>query len=139
MSQQDKGKQSKNNPRVIKCVQNIHNRITKCLKINKAKHQINSNILSHGCIIIIITTRQMIVIETFLDVQQALLHTEVNKVNLLLHRTHAPLERCQGSQNLSIACIMLWRRRSSMRRGCYIRHLNMNRRRLRSFIMIFTP
>jgi glycyl-tRNA synthetase beta subunit len=90
MSQQDKGKQSKNNSRVIKCVQNIHNRITKCLKIKKAKHQIISNILSHGCIILVIIARWKMVLETLLDVQLALLYTEVNRVNLLLHRTHAP-------------------------------------------------
>jgi hypothetical protein len=68
MSQQDKGKQSKNNPRVIKCVQNIHNKIAKCLKINKAKHQKNSNIHNHGCIILVITARWMMVLETLLDV-----------------------------------------------------------------------
>jgi hypothetical protein len=37
MSQQDKGKQSKNNPRVIKCLQIIQNKIVKCLKINQNK------------------------------------------------------------------------------------------------------
>jgi hypothetical protein len=32
----------------------------------------------------------MMVLETLLDVQLALLHMEVNRVNLLLHRTHSP-------------------------------------------------
>jgi len=91
-------KQSKNNLRFIKCLQNIHNKITKCLKINKAKHQINSNILSHGCIILVITARWMMVLETLLDVQLSLLHTEVTRVNLLLHRTHAPCRDAKATK-----------------------------------------
>jgi len=93
LSQQDKGKQSKNNQRFIKCLQIIQNRIIKCLKINKTEHQINSNILTHGCIILIIIARRMMVLETLLDVQLALLHTEVNRVNLLLHRGNSLLHR----------------------------------------------
>jgi len=64
---------------------------------NKAKHK-NSIILSHGWMILFIIARWMMVLETLLDVQLALLHPEVNKVNLLLHsennllhRTHTPL------------------------------------------------
>jgi hypothetical protein len=43
MSQQDKGKQSKNNPRVKNCLQNIQNKKIKYNKINKNKapHKIN--------------------------------------------------------------------------------------------------
>jgi len=81
-----------------KCLQNIQNIKIKCLKINKNKHHIKSIIISHGCIILIITAGQMMVLETLLDVQLALLHMEVNRVNLLLHsrnsqlhRAHAPL------------------------------------------------
>jgi len=35
MSQQDKGKQSKNNPRVQECLQIIQNNKIKCLKIKQ--------------------------------------------------------------------------------------------------------
>jgi len=48
--------------------------------------------------ILVITARWMMVLKTLLDVQLALLHPEVDKVNLLqhsvnslLHRTHTPL------------------------------------------------
>jgi len=65
---------------------------------NKAKHQIKSMILGHGWMILVITARRMMVLEKLLDVQLALLHSEVNRVNLLLHiennllhRTHTPL------------------------------------------------
>jgi hypothetical protein len=42
---------------------------------NKSKHQIKSIILSHGLMTLVITARQMMVLETLLDVQLALLHT----------------------------------------------------------------
>jgi hypothetical protein len=55
-------------------------------------------ILGHGWMILVITARRMMVLEKLLDVQLALLHSEVNRVNLLLHiennllhRTHTPL------------------------------------------------
>jgi len=38
-------------------------------------------------IILIITAGWMMVLETLLDVQLALLHMEVNRVNLLLHKS----------------------------------------------------
>jgi hypothetical protein len=46
-------------------------------------------------------------LKTLLDVKLALLHSEVDKANLPLHRTHTPLNRLQGSQNLSKSCIIL--------------------------------
>jgi hypothetical protein len=59
----------------------------------------------------------MMVLETLLDVKLALLHSEVDRANLPLNRTHIPLNRIQRSQNLSKSCIILWRQRSSLRRG----------------------
>jgi hypothetical protein len=65
---------------------------------NKAKNQLKSIILSHGWMILVITARWMMVLETLLDVQLALLHTEIDRMNLLLlrvntllYRTHSPL------------------------------------------------
>jgi len=62
---------------------------------NKAKNQLKSIILSHGWMILVITARWMMVLETLLDVQ---LHTEIDRMNLLLlrvntllYRTHSPL------------------------------------------------
>jgi hypothetical protein len=81
----------------------------------------------------------MMVLETLLDVELALLHLEVDRMNLPLDRTHTPLNRIQGSQNLSKSCIILWRRRSSLRRGSSSRYLKLNRRKLRSFILTFMP
>jgi hypothetical protein len=73
---------------------------------NKSKHQIKSIILSHGWMILVITARWIMVLETLLDVQLALLHTEIDRVNLqlhrvntLLHRTHTP---CRDSKAAKI-------------------------------------
>jgi hypothetical protein len=41
---------------------------------------------------ILVTTSQMMVLDTLLDIQLTLLHTEVNKVNHPLHRTHTSLQ-----------------------------------------------
>jgi hypothetical protein len=60
---------------------------------NKAKHKIKSINLSHRWMILVITARRMMVLETLLDVQLALLYTEIDKVNLLLHRVNTLLHR----------------------------------------------
>jgi len=52
---------------------------------NKSKHQIKSIILNHGWMILEIIARRMMVLKTLLDVQLALLHTEIDRVNRLLH------------------------------------------------------
>jgi hypothetical protein len=41
---------------------------------------------------VLVITSRMMVLETLLDIQLALLHTEVNKVNHLLHRTHTSMK-----------------------------------------------
>jgi 50S ribosomal subunit-associated GTPase HflX len=65
---------------------------------NKSRHQIKSIILNHGWMILEIIARRMMVLKTLLDVQLALLHTEIDRVNrllhgvnILMHRTHTPL------------------------------------------------
>jgi hypothetical protein len=62
-----------------------------CFKINN-QAQNKSSHLSHRRIILIITAGWMMALETPLDVQLALLHMEVNRVNLLLHRSKALLQ-----------------------------------------------
>jgi hypothetical protein len=42
---------------------------------------------------LVITARQMMVLETLLDVQLALLHTEIDRVNPLLHRVNNLLHK----------------------------------------------
>jgi hypothetical protein len=70
---------------------------------------------------------------------------EVNRVNLLLHTrncqlhgVHAALKCNQSLQYLSIANILLWRWRSSLRRGCHIRYCYMNMRGLWIIILIIS-
>jgi hypothetical protein len=43
--------------------------------------------------ILVISARWMMVLETLLDVQLVLLHTKIDKVNLLLHRVNILLHR----------------------------------------------
>jgi hypothetical protein len=66
MSQQDKGKQSKKISKSLKKITKYPKHKEKCLKITK--HHIKSIILSHKCIILIITVGWMMVLETLLDV-----------------------------------------------------------------------
>jgi hypothetical protein len=87
----------------------------------------------------------MMMPETLLDVQLALLHMVVNRENFLqhwwncqLHRAHASLKCNQSLQYLSIASILLWRWRSSLRRGYHIRYCYMNMRRLWIIILIIS-
>jgi len=86
MSQQDKGKQSNKYPRV-----KMFNKLSKkkqCLKINKNQtYKKKPSSLSHRRIILVITATAgwMMVLEALSDVQLPLLHTEVYRVNLLLH------------------------------------------------------
>jgi hypothetical protein len=49
--------------------------------------------------ILVITARRMMVLETLLDVQLALLHTEIDRVNLLLHRTHTPCKDSKAAKS----------------------------------------
>jgi hypothetical protein len=42
---------------------------------------------------ILVIRGQMMVLETLLNVKLALLHSEVDRVNLPLHRTHTSLKR----------------------------------------------
>jgi hypothetical protein len=86
---------------------------------------------------IIVIMGWMMMLKTLLDVKLALLHSEVDRANLLLHRTHSPLNRLQGSHNLSKSCIILWRLRSNLRRGSSSRYLKLNW--WRSFILTFMP
>jgi hypothetical protein len=79
------------------------------------------------------------VLETLLDVKLALLHFEIDRVDLLLNRTDIALNKIQCSHNLSLSYIILWRWRSSLRRGSSGRQLKLNRRSLRSFILTFMP
>jgi hypothetical protein len=55
--------------------------------------------------ILIITAKRMMVLETLLDVRLALLHPNVDRVNLLLHsensllhRTHTPYRDAKASK-----------------------------------------
>jgi hypothetical protein len=41
---------------------------------------------------ILVITSRMMVLETLLDLQLALLHTEINRVNHPLHRTYTSLK-----------------------------------------------
>jgi len=91
--------------------------------------------------------------KTLLDVQLALLHAKVDRVNLLLHDingllhrrhsqlhgTHASLKCSQSLQHLSITSILLWRWWSSLRRGWHIRYCYMNMRGLWIIILIVLP
>jgi hypothetical protein len=61
-------------------------------KSNKThKKKKKSILLNKGRMILIITSR-MIVLETFLDIQLALLHMDVNRVNHPLYRTHTSMQ-----------------------------------------------
>jgi hypothetical protein len=56
--------------------------------------------------ILVITARRMMVLETLLDVQLALLHTKIDRVNLLLYRVNILLHRtytpCRDSKAAKI-------------------------------------
>jgi hypothetical protein len=43
--------------------------------------------------ILVITARRMMVLETLLNVQLALVHSEIDRVNLLLHRVNIRMYR----------------------------------------------
>jgi hypothetical protein len=64
-----------------------------CLKINKNQAQNKSRGLSHRRIVLIIIAGRMMMPETLLDVQLALLHAEVDRVNLLLHDRNGLLHK----------------------------------------------
>jgi len=85
-------------------------------------------------------------LETLLDVHLALLPTDVDRVNLLLHRrkcqlhsAHAALKCSQSLQYMSIAGILLWRWRSILRRRCHIKYCYMDGKGLWNIIQIITP
>jgi hypothetical protein len=50
-----------------------------------------SGCICHRCIVHIITARWVMMSETLLDVQLALLHSEVDRMNLLLQRRKSQL------------------------------------------------
>jgi hypothetical protein len=124
-----------------------------CLKINKNQAQTKSRSLNHRRIVLIITVGRMMMPKTLLDVQLALLHAKVDRVNLLLHDingllhrrhsqlhgTHASLKCNQSLHYLSITCILLWRWQSSLRRGCHIKYCYMNMRGLWIIILTVSP
>jgi len=62
-------------------------------KSNKTprKKKKKSILLSKGRMILFITSRMML-LETLLDIQLELLHTEVNRVNHPLHQTHTSMK-----------------------------------------------
>jgi hypothetical protein len=61
----------------------------------QSKREIKSNILRHGCsprcIILIITTARMMILQALLKVQLVFLYTQVDGVYLLLHGGHSHL------------------------------------------------
>jgi len=64
-----------------------------CLKINKNQAHNKSRGLSHRRIVLIIIAGRMMMPETLLDVQLALLHAEVDRVNLLLYDRNGLLHK----------------------------------------------
>jgi len=67
------------------------------------RRESKSNILSHGsspsCIILIITTARMMILQALLKVQQVLVYTQVDGVYLLLHGGHSHLHSAHSPLN----------------------------------------
>jgi hypothetical protein len=59
---------------------------------NESNKTPKKSILLSKCRMIVVITRRMMVLEILLDIQLALLHMEVNRVNHPLHRTHTSMK-----------------------------------------------